>query len=151
MNRILQCSNKICSQATLFYNNVKGKKGFCIRNDHSPQEHHPKYFYPASTEAKSTTQQTTDELHDLFVPAENRSFSGKRVKLQEFKSASSPCFDHSFKAANSCYGSCLLWSISSKERRPFWSLEMEPALCWVDFCQKRKISFCESSVCPLWD
>lgn len=72
----------------------------------------------------------------------NRPTSGARVKPQESKSTPSPCLNYSLNAANSCYLSCLLWSISSKERRSFWLLEMEPAL----YC----VCFLWSCVCPLW-
>lgn len=87
------------------------------------------------------------ELHDLFVPAGNRSISVKRVNSQESKSAPAPCFNHSLKTSNSCYLSCLLCSISSKERGSFWSPEMEPALCCMDLRQAEKKSVsCEAAV-----
>lgn len=79
-----------------------------------------------------TPQLTITELQD-HVPAGNLSISGEGQVWGVQTSTLSLTLPLLW-AAKSCYLSCLLCPM----RRSFWSLETEPALCYVNPCQKCK-------------
>lgn len=100
---------------------------------------------------KRSPRPMAEDLYDQFVPANKKKPQINAAyfshESQGSKSTASPCFNYSLNAADSCYLSCLLWSISSEGRRSFWLLEMEAALYSMDLCQRRKPCFLWSCVC----